>query len=802
MIFYLFLHFEFAMKNFRHIWFILCFIPCCLMGQGRVILSGYVRDSLSREALEGANIYLKEASSGCTSGSRGNFRITLDTGCFTLKVSFVGYRPFEQKIRLTGDQKINVWLSPVEIEGQTVTVTASRNDQNVEESQMGRTELHIESIKKMPAFFGETDVLKSIQLLPGIQSSGEGNSGFHVRGGSIDQNLILLDNVNIYNAGHLFGFFSVFNPDAVQTAEVMKGDIPANYGGRLSSVLNVVSPNGNEQYWTGNAGIGLIFSDLHIEGPLVKDKASLLLAGRRTYVDAVIQPFLRPTSYLKGLKFYFYDLNGKLSWSINRNNQLYLSAYKGSDTYGFRSPDAALDAQFHWDNTSAALNWWHFFNSQTELNTHFSITDYTFETDMRMEIYQIAVLSGIRDYSLRCDLDCHPSERQLLQVGGTYTYHLFDPNNYHALSGGVPMQFQERERLFAHDAAVYVLDRFSLGRHIKCNVGLRTSYFQQTGPYHAYVLNGFGQAVDTIFYAKGSKVKDYWGLEPRISFRYAIDSNRSVKAAYNHNYQYVQQVALSCISLPTDAWIPSSANILPQVCDQWAAGWFQDFLDHELTTSFEAYYKNMRNLTEYKAGFSPFNEATNGYANAYTQGKGWSYGFECLLQKNRGRLSGWLSYTLSWSFRQFEELNNGKTFCAKNDRRHDVSLMLSYEILPRLTTSIVWVYATGNTMTVPIGYYFVGYNLVVEYSETNAYRMPPYHRMDISVNWVFRRNERWEQSLNFSVYNVYNRRNPFFINIYTSLQGQDISKLSLETTAYQMSLFPILPSVSWNIRFK
>lgn len=788
----------------RKILLILCCcinVLCLSQAQGRFVLSGNIRDSLNGKPLSGANVFVENLSSGCSSKENGNYVLYLDSGNYTLRISYIGYQTLIKNIWVKGNQRLNIRMCPREFEGKSVTVSGRRSRQNVDDNQMGRVELHVEDLKKMPSFFGETDVLKNVQLLPGIQSSGEGNSGFHVRGGGIDQNLILLDYTKLYNVGHLFGFFSVFNADAVQSADMMKGDIPAAYGGRLSSVLKISTPNGNDEHFNGKLGVGLIFSNFHIEGPLVKHKASFTLSGRRTYIDALIQPFLKEGSAMKGLKFYFYDFNGKISWKINPDNHLYFSAYNGADAYGFRTNGGLIESFFQWKNASAALQWLHFFNAKSTLNTHFSITDYDFATDMEMQIYQLFVRSGIRDYNFRTEFNRHIGEQQL-DYGMEYTFHHFDPNNYKAMSGSTVMDFQEREPQYAHDAATFVSTSLNFGKHWKMTAGLRYSYFQHCGPYNQYLLNEVGQVTDTIPFGKGERVKDYMGLEPRISLLYAIDSNRSIKAAYNHCYQYVQQVSLSCVSLPTDAWIPSTESTLPQSCDQVSIGWFQNFLHNSLTASVEAYYKQMHHLTEYKAGYSPFNEAAYGYADPYTQGDGWSYGMECFIQKNQGRWKGWLGYTLSWSFRQFEQLNSGKVFCAKNDRRHDISLMMSYDILPQLTASAVWVYATGNTMTVPVGYYFMGYNLIVEYSGTNAYRLDPYHRLDFSLNWMFRKSEHAEHSLQLSVYNAYNRKNPFFISIQNSMNGNDMSKISLQSQAYQMSLFPILPSISYNVKFK
>lgn len=774
-----------------------------MQGHCQYMISGWVKDSLTGSVLTGAHVYDETTAIGCIVGDDGKYRLVVDSGLHHLRVSHIGYQTKYLRFYTTqGTRKVyrDFHLVPKDFQGKTVIVSDQRVSRT-EDNQMGVMELHMETVKKMPAFMGESDVLKSMQLLPGIQSTGEGSSGFHVRGGGIDQNLLLLDNIKLYNVGHLFGFFSVFNADAVHSAEMMKGDIPAEHGGRLSSVLKVSMPNGNDRHYIGKVGLGLIFSDFCLEGPIVKNKASFLIAGRRTYVDKLIQPFLKPTSSMKGMKFYFYDLNGKLTWKPNPKNHLSLTFYNGSDDYGFRTQGGAVSTTFRWDNTAGGLQWWHFFKNNDMLNTQVAVTDYNFHTTMLMDIYRLNIHSGLRDYQFRSDM--HKEWKGQQWIGGMeYIFHDFAPNQYDAKSGDIIMDFQKREPLYAHDAALFLSDEFNIGQRWKVKPGLRLSYFQHTGPYTQYLLNEVGQVIDTVFYANGKRVKDYAGLEPRLSLRYIVDSNKSVKAAYNHCYQYVQQVCLSSVSLPTDAWIPSTAATMPQSCDQMAIGWYQDFQKQDLHTSVEAYYKKMRNMTEYKAGFSPFNEAAYGYSNPYTQGDGWSYGIECFAQKNTGRWKGWIAYTLSWSYRQFEQLNGGKVFCAKNDRRHDISILLSYDILPKLNASAVWVYATGNTMTLPVGYYFIGYNIVVEYSGTNAYRMDPYHRLDISLRWQLRQSKHCDHSLLFSIYNVYNRKNPFFISIQTTMEGTDLHHVALQSQAYQMSLFPILPSISWNIAFK
>lgn len=425
-------------------------------------------------------------------------------------------------------------------------------------------------------------------------------------------------------------------------------------------------------------------------------------------------------------------------------------------------------------------------------------SDYQFDTDIEMDVYKLKIFSGIRDYTAKMELTYLPVAGNVLKVGGMYTFHQITPNTYMA-EATTRLEIPTPPVYNAHEAAIYVNDELDIGKLIKLNIGLRGSYFQHVGPFTAYISNEVGRVEDSIVYKRGEKIKDFWGLEPRVSVRFAIGKTWAIKASYMHNYQYLHQVAMSSISLPTDMWMSSTTDVKPQIGNQYSVGGYKNILKNMYEFSIELYYKDMKNLTEYKAGYSPITEATKYSDQQYTQGSGYSYGAEFFVNKTYGKFTGWIGYTLSWTRRTFPDLNGGREFPAKHDRRHDISVMLSYEILPQLTTSLVWVYATGSTMTIPVGFYFVGWDMVTEYSDKNAFRVPPYHRMDISVNWTIKKTERFEHSLNFSIYNVYNRRNPFFISISSSV-NQD--KLEITNTAYQMSLFPIIPSITWNFKFR
>ncbi|MDR1793693.1 MAG: TonB-dependent receptor [Bacteroidales bacterium] len=778
---------------------ILTVFSTVIFAQRNITISGYLKDTTNGERLPGATVYVRDILKGAATNDYGYYSLVIPAGEHTIEFSYMGYQKVVKVMKLTENQTINYELTPLAHTMQEVEISATRGDNNVSSTDMGSTELNLVQVKKIPAFFGEADIIKTVQLLPGVQSAGEGNSGYFVRGGGLDQNLILLDEAVIYNAGHLFGFFSIFNADVIRSAEMIKSGMSASYGGRLASVLDVTMKEGNNKRYEVEGGIGVIFARISAQGPIKKEKASFLFTARRTYIDYLIQPFLRKDSPAKGVKFYFYDLNAKINWEVNSKNHLYLSGYYGADTYGFNSTGGLLTSAFNWKNASASFRWNYNISPKLFLKTLAMFSNYNFGMDADLDVYGLNLSSGIQDYRAKSELTILPYNGNILKAGIDYTFHRIKPNTYMANSI-TELDMPEMQITNANELALYVNDEIDLGDAVRLNIGLRGSYFSHVGQYKQYILdNTTGKAIDSINYSFGQKVKDYWGLEPRLAIRFAIDKTLSLKASYMHNYQYLHQVAMSSISLPTDMWISCTDGILPQIGDQVSFGVYKNLKNNEWELSVEVYYKNMKNLTEYVEGFSPLSQAARPLNSFFTQGDGYAYGVEFFINKTIGKFTGWIGYALSWTKRTFPELNNGLSFNAKNDRRHDVSVMLSYEILPNLTTSIVWVYATGNTMTVPVGFYFIGTDLVTEYSTKNAYRVPPYHRMDISVNWEIRKTERFENSLNFSVYNVYNRKNPFFISIGTRV---DQASMNITNTAYKMSLFPIMPSISWNFKFR
>ena len=769
-------------------------------------VSGIIKDASNGETLAGVYVLLQPVYSQAepkiaVSNKSGFYSATLDTGRYVLRIMYLSYRELVDTIALYNNISYPCELQPAAVVTDEVVVSAQRDDHNVTSVEVGKMEMKIETVKALPALFGEVDVLKSIQLLPGVQSAGEGNTGFYVRGGGPDQNLILLDEATIYNAGHLFGFFSVFNGDAVKSIEITKSGMPAYYGGRLASILDVYQKEGNLKKYQVDGGIGLIFSRLTVQGPIKKNVASFIVSARRTYADVLMQPFLKKTSPMKGMKFYFYDLNAKLNWIINDKHRLYLGAYYGNDRYGFKSQSGDTKANFRWGNAAVSLRWNYIITPQLFLNTSACFTNYDFGTSMQMSVYEFNLKSGVRDYSLKSELTYLPSFPHQFKFGVNYIFHTLFPNSYDVHAGEAStLSLPVSKPYYAHDLSIYANDEFDVCRWLKVNAGLRYTYFAHIGSFTRYVLDDSFAVIDSIVYRPGQTVKAYNSAEPRLSLRFLIDSATSIKASYTMNYQYLHQAAMATLSLPTDVWMPSTDIVKPQVGHQVSLGFYRNFYHNMFETSVDLYYKWLYNLIEYRDGLN-LNMLNVNPDQMYTFGKGWSYGVEFFVKKAKGRFTGFIGYTLSFTKRKFDELNGGKPFYAKYDRRHDLAINLSYEILVgKLTASVVFVFASGNTMTIPVGYYFFDGNLITEYSERNAYRLPPYHRLDLSLNWTIKKTAKWETGLNFSIYNVYNHKNPFFIFFETTTDFSP-DHFEMETKAYQMSLLPIIPSITWNFSF-
>ncbi len=756
---------------------------------------------------------VQETQQGTSTSPSGQYTIQLEKGTYNLRFTYLGYEPHTHRVELKADQSYDVSLRDTAITTREVEIIGQRKDQNTESAQMGQVEMDMERIKKLPAMLGEVDIMKAIQLLPGVSSTGDGNSGMYVRGGGPDQNLILLDDATIYNPSHLFGFFSIFNADAVDDVNLIKGGMPAEYGGRLASVLDVDMKEGDYTDHKAKGGIGVISSKLSVEGPIKKNKGSFLLSGRRTYIDVIATPFIPDDSPFKGSGYYFYDGNLKASYWLGENDRISIAGYLGRDVFSYSNQDSDFKADIPWGNNIASLQWKHIFNEDLLLHTNAFFSDYQFEFQAEQDQFAVTLFSGIRDWTLKSDLTYYPNALHDIKGGVEYTYHTFTPSNLRAESEDVEFDFGELKKIHAHEFAAYLQDKYSITELLKVNAGLRFSYFQQTGPFTRYQESEFNRITDTTEYDRWENVADYTNLEPRVTARYKVGTSASLKAAYTRNYQYVHMTSISPVSLPTDVWLPSTSIVKPQIGDQYAVGYFQNFRDDMFETSVEAYYKEMQNLVAYEEGASPQDNLQNNTDNQLTFGDGTSYGVELFIKKRTGKFNGWIGYTWSKTTRQFDELNDGEPFPAKYDRRHDLSVVLNYDLNKHWSFGATFVYATGNAITLPVKRYLIEGKVISQYGERNAFRLKPYHRGDVSVTYTgkqFKRvpdpetgekkkvRKKMLSKWNLSVYNVYNRANPYFI--YFNNEGS-FEKGTLDVSARQVSLFPILPSLSWSFEF-
>lgn len=762
----------------------------------RYVVSGYVRDSASGESLIGATISVKGGGAGVVTNAFGFYSLRLPGGPDTLYYSFLGYQRQEKPLLLSENLTMNVPLSTLRVSGREVVITGRRKDENVASTEMGRINLPMKNIRELPALFGEVDVLKTIQLLPGVLS-GEATAGLYIRGGSPDQNLILLDGAPVYNPGHLFGFFSVFNGDAIKDVTLIKGGMPANYGGRLSSVVDISMKEGNNQSFHGEGGIGVIASRFSLEGPIKKNKSSFMISARRTYVDLLVKPFVSKSSSFHGSGYYFYDLNAKANYIFSDRDRLYLSGYFGRDVFNFVSKERTFSTNIPWGNATATLRWNHLFSPKLFSNTMLIYNDYRFAFNAVQSDFTVGMHSGIQDESFRSDFDYFASPTHHLKFGMRYTFHTFTPSTISGNSGSNSFNPDNPFTKRANEGALYLLDDWTVSQHLKVNAGLRWSVFQQVGPYTRYWFNASGEKTDSTVYRWFQPIETYQGLEPRLILRYALGSSSSVKAAVTRNFQYVHLVSSNSTTLPTDLWVPSTYQVRPEIAWQYSLGYFRNFRDNTFETSLEVYYKDMQHQIEFKEGYIPSLEDPE---NAFVFGKGWAYGAELFIRKRRGRLTGWISYTLSWAWRKFPDLNEGRKYPTRYDRRNDLSVVATYKLNEKWTLSGDFVFGTGNAITLPENFYVIEGVLSQGYSTVNSYRMKPYNRLDLSATYqpTPKAGRKFSHSWSFSIYNAYSRLNPYFL--YFDQSGGYLDG-SLSVQAKKVALFPIIPSVTWNFKF-
>ena len=803
---------------------ILIVISIDSFSQQKYTISGFVNDNENGESLIGVNVIIQEKLVGTTSNTYGFYSLTLPEGSYEISFTYIGFESLKQSVNLNKNISLNVDLISSSTDIGEVTIVAEETV--VERTQTSIVEVPVQLIKNIPALLGEVDVLKAIQLLPGVQSGGEGTSGFYVRGGGPDQNLILLDGVPVYNASHLFGFFSVFNADAIKNVRLTKGGFPARFGGRLSSVLEIDMKEGNMKKIEGEGSIGLISSKLTLQGPIIKDKTSFIVSGRRTYIDILAQPFIRSANDGNPAGYFFYDLNAKLNHKFSEKDRLYLSAYLGKDRFYLSEGDeysslidntnykstSRDDFGLDWGNVTSSLRWNHLFSNKLFANTTFTyskyqfntiydsysseVTPYTTDTDTSNFNY----FSGVKDYGAKFDFDYLPNPNHYIKFGLNYVRHNFYPgslvlylSSYERDSLGVEnyqvpydTTFNFSEALESNDAFFYVEDDIKVNDQLKVNLGMHLGYFNTNN-------------------------KTYYSFQPRFSSRYLINNDWSLKASYAEMQQNIHLLTGSGAGLPTDIWVPSTDSVPPQYSKQVAFAANKNFLNGLLEVSIEGYYKSMSELITLKPGAEiiGFDDWKN---KVDTNGIGRSYGAELFIQKKKGKTTGWIGYTLSFSERKFEGVNFGKWYPYKFDRRHDFSLVMSHEFSDNFDIGLTWVYGSGNNMTfLESRYPSVNINGNINgidegsvgeleyYPTRNNLRLPAYHRLDIGLN--FHKKKKWgDRTISVGAYNVYNRKNPFFLSVNDKIEVQNGVPTSTRVVQ-QTSLFPIIPSISYKFKF-
>ena len=751
-------------------------------------ISGSIRDLSNGEDLTGATIYIVELNTGTISDFYGNYSVTLPEGHYTVQFSFIGFETLKKKVLLDKNIKLHIELVPVTETLKEVEVTSEQANKNIARPEMSTFKMDIKTIKSIPSLMGEVDIIKAIQLLPGVQAVSEGGSGFSVRGGAPDQNLILLDESTVYNASHLMGFFSVFNNDAIKDVKLYKGDIPPMYGGRLSSVLDVRMKEGNSKRFEVNGGIGIIASRLTVEGPIWKDRISFIVSGRRTYADLFLA--LSSEEALRDNKLYFYDVNVKVNYRVDDNNHLFLSGYFGRDV--FKNDFARMS----WGNGTGTIRWNHLFNKRLFANFTFVYSDYRYMLGTpEGTTTSFEWNSSLRDAGMKGDFSYYINTNNTLRFGISGIYHMINPG----VAGGTGSESSYTEvkipENFSLETGIYVSNEQKVGEHWTFKYGLRFSMFQNIGPGTIFNFDSLYNPIDSTLYPSGKFYNTYYGIEPRIGILYTFNEISSIKASYSRTNQYLQLAQNSTAGTPLDIWFPASPNVKPQVADQGALGYFRNFRRNTIETSVEIYYKQMNHVIDFK-DFAELllNEKLEGEIR---EGKGWSYGAEFLIRLNEKKFGGWVSYTLSKSMRKIPEINNGDPYPAPYDKPHNVAIVANYTFHPRWSVSANWVYATGNPVTFPTGRAEIGGKVIPIYSDRNAYRYQDYHRLDLSLTFYSKVKEgrRFKWDINASVYNVYNRHNTWSINFVQDNENPNV------TYAEKIYLFGIVPSVTFNFHF-
>ena len=753
--------------------------------QQKFTISGTIRSQKTGETIIGASI--RAGNAGTTSNDYGFFSLTLEKGKYTIEATAVGLQLKSYSITLDKDITLNITLGEEKKTLDNVTIIGAAKNRSLSSPQMGIERLTAKDIKNIPALLGERDVLKTVQLLPGIKSAGDGNSGFFVRGGAADQNLILLDEATVYNASHLLGFFSTFNSDAIKDVTVYKGGMPAQYGGRLSSVLDVKMNDGNNQDYGVSGGIGLISAKLNVEGPIQKDKSSFLVTARRTYADMFLK--LSKDSTLNNNKLYFYDLNAKMNYSIGDKDRIFISGYFGKDKLA-----AGETFGLDWGNATATLRWNHIFSNKLFSNTSAIFSNYDYNISIRSGANDFNIFSQIRDWNLKQEFQWYLNNRNSIKFGFNTIHHTIRPGEVRPASDKSSINESLLQRRYSWENGLFATNTWKASDKLNITYGIRLTAFSVLGKGDFYNIDGNGNVTDTLSYTKGQFVKTYINPEPRVAASYQLNTTTSVKASYVRNVQNLHLISNSTTSSPTDKWVASTNIIKPEISDQVSIGYYKNLWDNNYELTIETYYKNMQHQIDYRDG-------ANVYINSdaiETQllfGKGRAYGIELQFKKKIGKFTGWLSYTLSKTEKKIDGINNNNWYNARQDRTHDIALVASYQLSKKWTVSANWVFYTGNAVTFPAGKYTVDNQVVFYYTERNGYRMPAYHRLDLGATWLLKQKKKFSSELSFSLYNAYGRENAYTISFRESKDDPD------RTEAVQLALFKFIPSVSYNFKF-
>ena len=764
----------------------------------RYTISGYVRDSSNGEILIGANVFIKDSYTGTVTNSYGFYSLSLKSDKYTLVYQYLGYNSKEIPVDLNKDISVNVELETTTDSIAAVVVTAERGNDNIVSTKISSVKITSKVISQIPVILGETDVIKTLSLLPGIKTTGEVSSSLSIRGGARDQNLLILDEATVYNASHLGGFFSVFNNDAIKNVELYKGNIPSRYGGRLSALIDVRMKDGNNKRFSANGGIGLLSSRLTIESPIVKDKGSLIVSGRRTYYDVLMKIIHSIADTIPELPIHFYDLNLKANYTLNQKHRLFMSGYLGRDVADL-SVGEDVSSAFNWGNYTATFRWNYIINKRLFSNLTLLASNYDYKIENMLRLgrgekeYMFRWRAYLKDYSAKVDFGYYLNPDNTLRFGVLSTYHDFNVGEINGRSDTITWNYKI-PKIYCIENAIYISNEQRITNKINISYGLRYSMLHNIGKATIFVYNNY-TVVDTNHYEWGKIYNTYNGIEPRMGFTYILSERNSIKTGYTRTRQYLQIASNSTSGTPIDIWIPSSPNVKPQIADQYSMGYFRNFKNNSIKTSIEVYYKNMQNQVDFKEFAQPhLNPEIEGELRF---GKGRAYGLELMVEKTRGKFTGWLSYTLSRSERKTKDIQEKGWYTSPYDIPHDVSVVASYKLSGRVLLSANWVYQSGRPINAPVARWEYGDLILPYFPGRNNDRMPAYHRLDLGLELKgkLKSAKRFESSLSFSIYNVYNRKNA---NTVYFIQDYDTQA---NTKAMKLSLFRFMPSVTYNFKF-